>query len=270
MNPRWHFPRDWIRQMKRNQQLLGAEKLFKLVKKDEIINGMMLSDACIIRPKSKFSHPRFQLIQKKDHEQLCEKVRGLLQDYGFNTFLYSHNSKYMWKGIAKFAWKTMCYSGNEPVWTLMREYWYPDGVKIVPKDLNLTAKTLAYLMMGDGCCSKMASGTNKFCIRLCVEGFSENDVRFLASKIEELGIDKVKITSKTHGGKRITIYASKEVEKFLNLVEPYTLPIFMYKMKHPLVRTHLEANKDPLVNQKRSISGKLDWQKRKKEKNEVN
>lgn len=63
------------------------------------------------------------------------------------------------------------------------EIWYPDGKKIVPKNISLTPTTLLHWHIGDG-------STGKKQIFLYTQRFPKADVEFLSKLIEkEIGIE---------------------------------------------------------------------------------
>ena len=235
---------DWKMDYKKHYEVQQNLKLFNLVKDDEIINGLLLSDAGLTTGRTKFENSRIQMTQSIDHKQLGDAFEKRLEELGFSHGCYFSNGKYEYKGKTQFASRNLHYSGQHPVWTMMRKIWYPNGIKIVPKDIRITPMTLAYLFQGDGSTTKM-SGTKKFSVRLCVESFTLDEINLLKLKIEKLGITRLKIDSQN----RIVIYQSQAVEDFLKIIEPFILPIFMYKMKYPLVRNHADAHKQFYGNQ---------------------
>ncbi len=67
-----------------------------------------------------------------------------------------------------------------------RERWYPEGKKIVPKDIKLTREMLTQWFMGDGSAGIYAHTTN---VCLCTNSFSKEDLDFLIEKLKELNIE---------------------------------------------------------------------------------
>jgi len=79
---------------------------------------------------------------------------------------------------------------------LTKEYqrWYPEGKKIVPKDITLDKSTLLWWYLGDGSLYRKKSRPNYRRIVLCTQGFTFEDVNFLKAKLEELiGTDSIYI-----------------------------------------------------------------------------
>jgi len=185
----------WKQEFKKHYEIQQNQKLFNLVKDDEIINGLLLSDAGITKSKTKFQHSRIQMMQSEEHKQLGDALERRLEELGFSHGCYFSNHTYEWKGEPKFASRNLHYSGQHPVWTMMRTLWYPNGIKIIPKDIKITPLTLAYLMMGDGSCTKMNSRTKKYRISISTECFTLDDINSLKSDIEKLGISHIKIDS---------------------------------------------------------------------------
>ena len=222
--------REWRMNYKQHYEVQQNQKLFNLVKDDEIINGLLLSDAGLTKGRTKFENSRIQMTQSIDHKQLGDAFEQRLEELGFSHGCYFSNGKYEWKGETRFSSRNLHYSGQHPVWTMMRKIWYQNGVKIIPKDLKMTAKTLAYLFQGDGSTTRRKDGRSE--LRLCVEAFDKNSLLILKQKIENLGITKINLTPE-HGKLRIGIYQQDKVSQFLNIISPFILPIFRYKMKYP-------------------------------------
>ena len=247
--------RYWVRKYHQLQDLGNYNSLYRLVENDEMINGLLLSDATITKGRTPYENSRLQMMQAEKNEQLCLKLQSHLQDLGFDTGTYKHNSKYKWKGETRFGWKTLVYSSQHPVFTWLRKKWYPQGKKIVPDDVVITPKTLAYWFMGDGSTTLKGKQKNVVHLVLCTEGFIDEDLQKLKIRIEFLGINGIKFSNQVSYGKRLAIYKSEEQVKFLNIIAPYVLPIFMYKMKYP--SSSLQKQNDLQIKQG---GGVIRWQ----------
>lgn len=108
--------------------------------------------------------------------------------------------------------------------------WYPEGKKIVPKDLKLTWQKLAILLMDD-------PSTGYRCVSTC--GFSLEENELLASKINEL-VDfecaTVRLNLNSKSGKSFpSIYLSFPKEQRTVLIKLFQLTHPAYKYKDTLI-----------------------------------
>ena len=165
------------------------------------------------RSKSLTNH----LMQKNEDIILSQKAKDFINGelLGDGTVIqrsiysayYSHGSKYKeyleWL-IENFqSWGIECmqirkrecenYIGyyfathDYPTFIEFRKRFYPNGKKIIPKNINLSPIVLRQFYIGDGGLIKSKSG--KFSIKLYTYGFSIKDVLFLMVKLKELGIE---------------------------------------------------------------------------------
>src|SRR6185369_10572698 len=67
--------------------------------------------------------------------------------------------------------------------------WYPNGRKIVPRDLHLSPVTLNHWFCGDG-----RGGDAKGTLGFCTDGFSPEDVGFLVDHLRlDLGVEALRV-----------------------------------------------------------------------------
>jgi hypothetical protein len=188
------------------------------------------------RSKSLTNH----LIQRNENVNLPKEAKEfingeLLGDGSINqrsiySACYSHGSKYKeyleWL-ISKFqSWGIKCmrirkkecenYTGyyfathDYPIFIEFRKRFYPNGKKIIPKNMDLSPITLRQFYIGDGGLIKNKSG--KFSIKLYTYGFSIKDVLFLMIKLKELDIETTRQKS------NIINIGVKSAPKFLNYI----------------------------------------------------
>lgn len=111
-----------------------------------------------------------------------------------------------------------------PCFNVFRELFYnSDGIKIIPSNLEdlLTARGLAYWYMDDG--YKTVKG-----LYLSTESFTIEENNFLVEILQ----NKFGLACSVHkhtNGHRIYIPSTSK-DKFVELVKPYVLPIFYYKL----------------------------------------
>lgn len=102
------------------------------------------------------------------------------------------------------------------------KHWYPEGKKIVPKDIKLTPITLRQLFIGDG--SLINQKDRRRFIRLSTNGFTISDVEWLVKQLNELGFRAVRQPSKNVI--RIPSYSTKD---FLNYIGNCPVSCYQYK-----------------------------------------
>lgn len=109
-----------------------------------------------------------------------------------------------------------------------RERWYPNGVKIVPKDLMLTPLICNRWHVDDVYMSIVDEKT--ICtISLCTDSFCDEDIDFLRLQIKDkIGIDSG-IRTVHRKFKRIVIYTKKRVHDFLHYIGEYPSNDYKYK-----------------------------------------
>lgn len=140
---------------------------------------------------------------------------------------------------------------NVSVWlSEQRQRWYPDGTKEVPEDFKFTPLSLANEFMGDGTSSwnnnNPESGVT---VELCTQGFNPVSIGRLERQLEGLGISHLSRLdySTAKGSTRhfaigiIILGASTEL--FMDVVEPYILPSYRYKIKREGTKVRLGSRR---------------------------
>jgi hypothetical protein len=113
-----------------------------------------------------------------------------------------------------------------------RKRWYPNGIKIVPKDLKLNAAVIAFWMQGDGDAGKGGKNGNSVTVNFSTNSFTFDDVTFLRDQLQEL---KIEANLKLKRGKEhlISISKASEIKKLMDMIKPYILGCFQYKIQYP-------------------------------------
>jgi len=216
---------------------------------DEIINGLLLSDATI--SKSSKSNSRLLFVQSIKNKDFVHTVKKYLKHLRIRIRINEYNVK---RGNIKAIHLT---TERSEYFTKLRKRWYSDrGKKIIPNDLILTPKTIAYWYMGDGLSQWVKKKTKQVRIELCTEGFMKRDVMKIKSLLKKIGFENLWLR-KRPSGLRIAITKSNEVDKFFKMVEQYIIPSFGYKIKKPIVRSISEAMKEVSKNYKRDDKGRF-------------
>jgi len=145
----------------------------------EWIDGFSLGDGYI----SKNNYFSWCLKHKEFSDYMANIFRPLLpvtrsyttKEYKYTNINRTIRPKKLFMGSTK----------SHPDIMIQRRRWYPDGKKIVPKDVNLTSKSVLLWYLGDGLLIKL---TKSVCIELCTDGFSKKCIDLLAEKLNKLDI----------------------------------------------------------------------------------
>lgn len=199
-----YFPKFKIKKRKFNESSFLKTKPANLTKiESEIINGMLLGDGSLYINK-KFEFKNAVLLYTCHYIEVLDDIRyNLLKKLGWHFKIVSRFDKRTNKTYTNY---TIC-SRSFPELTELKKKWYPNGIKIIPKDIILTPETCYWWYLGDG-----SSGNSS--LILCTNGFTEKDVKFIANKIP------VECAVYTTQGPMINIIKRKERRKFLDFIGP--------------------------------------------------
>lgn len=156
-----------------------------------VFDGMMLSDG-YIEKRSESSSARFRLSCKYEEFARCfANYTGI----GKNINLASHS--YSDKRTNKTYTGYRLDSKSNYEFVLQHTRWYPNGKKIVPRDIILDRTTLLWWYLGDGHLNKKKARPNYRRVVLSTQGFVNEDIDFLKSKVvEKFGEDSVYIENR--------------------------------------------------------------------------
>jgi len=196
---------------------------------DEVIQGLMLSDAYITNPKPNKGNARIEITQTPKRIEFLYHLSEYFLDVGLSCNI--RQILHYNKQAKKYYVTCHLATSKNPTITEMRKIWYSDNkLKVVPKNLKLTPKILAYWMFGDGYTRYINRG-NSIDIQLSTNAFIKSDVLFLQNQLKRLNLE----LGLWHKYKKYWILRGTEykmTERFMNLIEPYIIPCFQYKIKH--------------------------------------
>ena len=124
-------------------------------------------------------------------------------------------------GRGALSIRTMKYTN----FTKQRHRWYPNGEKIVPKDVNLSPRSLAHWYWGDG-----ATTNDGYRMIFHTEGFAETDVVFLRDRLEALYGWTPTIQRRTSGKFILVIQRKEQRRELAATIKPFCPPCFDYKL----------------------------------------
>lgn len=238
------------------KQIVENQDRINEVINDDIIIGLLLSDADLRRPKSATSNSQFHLTQKTDHIDFIYEAQDHLKHLGFTSIVNSNkvkkncllsNGNIVVHGakhddiIEKVYYQSALTTRNSVVWSELRNHWYKDNFKFVPRTIKLNPKILAWWYMGDGSSTWTLDKKSVSCT-LSTQGFSKEDTLFLQQQLSNLSIStriryvKVKDSTNHNTGWIINFSGQENVRNFMMMIRPFIIPIFMYKIKIPRVR----------------------------------
>jgi len=158
----------------------GEKEAFSLSSElTDIIVGLVLGDLNIQKDKRAVNgNARLRFVQGTVHKEYLLEVYELLKDYcsvGPKITTHLPDKK---TGIVHSSIRFSTYS--LPCFNFLHDLFYPDGIKIIPKNIGelLTPLSLAYWLGDDGSFCKSSRR-----VVLCTESFTPNEVRLLINAL---------------------------------------------------------------------------------------
>jgi len=197
-----------------------------------VINGSLLGDAYISKPHSKnwnsslckkniyYDHVLF--FAKQILEKNAEKrIFGPIEPSGN---LSSNGKPYYFLNTYK-----------HPELTQLRKLWYPNGKKIIPRNIEITSETLLHWFLDDGYSyivkyKGKTNTKNHIRVCLCSDCFTKNDLFWMRDLL------KTKFNLYFHLGKKVNghilILRESQSNDFFALIGPCPVKSMEYKWKH--------------------------------------
>lgn len=222
----------------------GAENRYALkyaklsIEQQEIVNGNLLGDGSIPHNNNNRANNKFTINQKKDN---VEYINSLYDIYSpFSIYLRESKKRKPSKVNGKinhdienwggeYSYSVTMYTISHPIFTELRNKWYEEpnvknSKKIIPFDLRLTWRTVAFWACDDGsnCNTSCPSSTSQYPTRkftFYTDCFTKKEVEFL---IDRLKID-INITAKLTRRKDsslICVYGDEQV-KLVQGIKPF-------------------------------------------------
>lgn len=203
---------------------------------EDIIIGSLLGDAHLRIGRKNCS---FSKKQKKDRLPYLEWMEKILSPYSSAISPIYSSEKLIGgkKGvilerqkIAKRLSGFFLNTHQHPNWTILREEWYKDKIKIVPTNLKLNPLRIAVWYWDDGSNSEK----NRTAV-FCVQSFTMDEAIFLAERLHDFEIKpEVRHVVSEYTGKKMPILKiySKSYDNLIELVKPYMFwDCFAHKIK---------------------------------------
>ena len=161
-----------------NKHFMSNEKII------EMIDGLLLGDGTISK------NGRLSIRQKIANKEWIDQISSFLNKNNIENRITEIISKGHYKkdsSYIKESKQSQCRTLNYLNFKEERERWYPNGIKIIPKDVRITNFSLAMFYCGDGSLYKKKNVAQ---MSFMTECFSEEDVLFLRNKIyQKYGIN---------------------------------------------------------------------------------
>lgn len=149
----------------------------------------------------------------------------------------SHAIKY-WNG--EFIESHYFWTKSNLVFTKFYQSWYPEGKKVVPKDLKLNPRIIAHWYAQDGSNNVTKNSKGVF---LYTNSFTLEECEFLAYKLKDLSI-KTKIYK---GAIRIT---AGSYFRFIEIIKPYMIEFGCFQKKIDTSKAPADRNGEKWVGAK--------------------
>ncbi len=183
----------------------------------QIIDGLILSDGYLTpAPRTRKSIMRFTL----KYREFAESIQVSLPSLSWGQIIERDTYD---KRTGNAYHQIHLASHVDEYLTHQRHRWYPDGKKIIPKDLNLTSTTMLWWYLGDGCLLKKKIRPKFRRLALATNSFSPQEVDFLIEKLTTLVGDDV-----YPEGKGIII-SRNSITRFASLVGSSPVECYAYK-----------------------------------------
>lgn len=195
----------------------------------DMVEGAILGDASL-RKRPNMRNAYF--ITNKSGTEHLDRLEQLEDALGLEATIkpFPHKSSFKGKPIALWLW-----TKTDPELTELFYRWYPDGKKVVPSGFEFSSKSLASFFMDDGSSSWFPSKANplRVVVSFYPQGFTLEEIARLNALVCELGLN-CRLNYGTPTDKpRLVVKENASVRKLMDMVEPYLVPSFFYKMKRP-------------------------------------
>jgi len=206
----------------------------------ELMIAMAIGDGCVTKGGS------LQLTNSVKQEEYFFYKRNLLIENGIKCLkIHTYEPSGFGKNKTLRTSTSATFKGKE-----LRKYLYPNGIKIIPNDLEITPFMWSIIYQDDGRQNKI-SHYNKFIngektridvdpwvnrYTLYTDSFDENSIQNLKSSLKSYGIESAISYSNKNKYPHIHIRKKESKTLFRNLILPFIHESMMYKLNLP---THI-------------------------------
>jgi LAGLIDADG DNA endonuclease family len=177
----------------------------------QIVDGLLVGDASIPRGQDLFYFGQCQASR--------EYVEYVARQLGIPAERVRDRDRKPDRRTGKVYKCSELRSLSHPYFASLRERWYRDGVKVIPRDLQVSPLFLLHWFLCDGSCSINRGSAQ---MALCTDSFSPPEVLFLRDLLETVGIES-RVT-----GRRLRI-RQKSIERFYEYIGDCPVVCLAYK-----------------------------------------
>ena len=181
------------------------------------IDGELLGDGCLTS-RSKYS-ARFQYTSK--YLEYIQYVSDILKSFGIEQAGKIRKYYYKEMDCYSYQYESLDYEELLPI----RNRWYPNNKKIIPKDLKLTPLVLRQEHIGDGNLGHLSNGKPYITLSTC--GFSILDVEWLIKKLNELGFKSTRWPNNN-----VIHISTHSTKQFLDYIGNCPVNCYQYKFNY--------------------------------------
>lgn len=167
-----------------------------------VLDGSLLGDGHLTNPQ--YGNSAFQKTQTSRRREYLDWTHEVLGEYSSSVNDYDN-----WAKGKKYR-KSQLLSSALPIFTDMRNRWYADNTKVVPRDLSLNPMSVAIWFFDDG-----SNYLKKRQCRFATNSFSVEDCEFLCRQLKQLRIESY-ITSAGQVQVRTESYKT-----LIDIISPY-------------------------------------------------
>jgi hypothetical protein len=188
----------------------------------QILNGHLLGDGGLVISKRSIN-AHFKIQRKLDDKNYLLWSASFFQNMMAPLSIGEGNT------FDKRTNKTYCFiylkTKSSSLLTEYHHKWYPEGKKIIPKDLILTPLTIAVWLADDGCIRHVYRKSLR--IEFATYSFSKNDVDFLHSQLVDRYGNKIIIQKINKEGQFIIRSTDTQTVKgILRDIDPVFPPLY--------------------------------------------
>ena len=186
----------------------------------QLIDGELLGDGCLFSRNAYSANFKYG----SKYEEYINYISNALKSFGIKQVGHIHKVIHpKMNNCIVYHYNSCCYPELLPI----RKHWYPNGKKIVPKDIKLTPLVCRQWYIGDGCLHKRYYRKGNPYIIFATCGFPIENVEFLANKLNKLGFKTTRQLSNNTIG-----ISSHSVKDFLNYIGPSPVECYSYKWNY--------------------------------------
>ena len=149
-------------------------------KQMSIFDGLIISDAYLSK-SSPSSNARFALVTKS--KEFVEKVYAIFPSFPWSQPAIKTANRYD-KRTDKEYFSASIRTKVDLFFTKQHNRWYPNGKKVIPKDIKINKDMLLWWYIGDGHLHRKKSRPNYRRVELATDSFDRRDISNCIEKIK--------------------------------------------------------------------------------------